>query len=84
MSFVVAVDDASFYTENGLRVLNEWLIDGVRRKEPGMSKEKKRIEMFSQVRALLRVCSSFPTLVPHVALGRTLTLLGKLIDLCVW
>lgn len=66
MPSVVAVDDhASFYTENGLRVLNEWLIDGVRKNEPGMSKEKKRIEMFSQVRALLRVRSSFPTLVPR-------------------
>lgn len=46
---------ARFYTENGLRVLNEWLFDGVHTKAPGMSKEKKRIEMYSQVRALLRV-----------------------------
>lgn len=45
----------SFYAENGLRVLNEWLADGVRRKEPGTSREKKRVEMFSQVRALIRV-----------------------------
>lgn len=47
--------DSRFYAENGLRVLNEWLVEGIRKKEPSMSKEKKRIEMYSQVRALLRV-----------------------------
>jgi len=36
-------------------VLNAWLADGATRREAGLAKEKKRIEMFSQVRALLRV-----------------------------
>ncbi|KAF1330981.1 hypothetical protein FI667_g4723, partial [Globisporangium splendens] len=48
-------DAHMFYAENGLRVLNEWLVDGIRKKEPSMSKEKRRVEMFSQVRALLRI-----------------------------
>ncbi|DBA00559.1 TPA: hypothetical protein N0F65_006463 [Lagenidium giganteum] len=48
-------DARTFYNERGLRVLNEWLLEGVKKKEPGMSKEKRRIELFSQVRALIRV-----------------------------
>lgn len=36
-------------------MLNAWLVDGATRREAGLSKEKKRSEMFSQVRALLRV-----------------------------
>lgn len=49
------VDTQVFFAEGGLKVLNAWLSDGATRREPGMSKEKKRAEMFSQVRALLRV-----------------------------
>ncbi|CEG42464.1 yth domain containing 2 [Plasmopara halstedii] len=48
-------DSQVFYAEGGLKILNEWLLDGVSRRESGMSMEKKRIEMFSQVRALLRI-----------------------------
>ncbi|KAG7394440.1 hypothetical protein PHYBOEH_005173 [Phytophthora boehmeriae] len=48
-------DAQVFYAEGGLKVLNAWLSDGAVRREPGMSKEKKRAEMFSQVRALLRI-----------------------------
>ncbi|CAI5738799.1 unnamed protein product [Peronospora destructor] len=48
-------DGQVFYAEGGLKVLNAWLVDGVTRREAGLSKEKKRIEMFSQVRALLRI-----------------------------
>ncbi|RLN89366.1 hypothetical protein BBJ28_00012947 [Nothophytophthora sp. Chile5] len=39
----------TFYSEGGLKVLNTWLADGSTRREPGMSKEKRRIEMFSQI-----------------------------------
>ncbi|CAI5702891.1 unnamed protein product [Peronospora effusa] len=48
-------DAQVFYAEGGLKVLNAWLVDGVTRREAGLSNEKKRIEMFSQVRALLRI-----------------------------
>eukprot|EP00644_Phytophthora_capsici_P005375 jgi/Phyca11/4367/fgenesh1_pm.PHYCAscaffold_1_\ len=48
-------DAQVFYAEGGLKVLNAWLVDGATRREAGMSKEKKRVEMFSQVRALLRI-----------------------------
>ncbi|KAG6954261.1 hypothetical protein JG688_00012453 [Phytophthora aleatoria] len=48
-------DAQVFYAEGGLKVLNAWLVDGTTRRETGLSKEKKRIEMFSQVRALLRI-----------------------------
>ncbi|KAI9911187.1 hypothetical protein PsorP6_008742 [Peronosclerospora sorghi] len=48
-------DAQVFYAENGLKLLNAWLVDGATRREPGLSKEKRRIEMFSQVRALLRI-----------------------------
>ncbi|OWZ15117.1 hypothetical protein PHMEG_00011299 [Phytophthora megakarya] len=48
-------DAQVFYAEGGLKVLNAWLVDGATRREAGMSKEKKRTEMFSQVRALLRI-----------------------------
>ncbi|KAG7377084.1 hypothetical protein PHYPSEUDO_012177 [Phytophthora pseudosyringae] len=48
-------DAQVFYAESGLKVLNAWLVDGVTRRELGLSKEKKRTEMFSQVRALLRL-----------------------------
>ncbi|KAH7488151.1 uncharacterized protein KRP23_2109 [Phytophthora ramorum] len=48
-------DAQVFYAEGGLKVLNAWLVDGVARREAGLSKEKKRTEMFSQVRALLRI-----------------------------
>ncbi|KAF4316932.1 hypothetical protein BBO99_00004632 [Phytophthora kernoviae] len=42
-------DAQVFYAEGGLKVLNAWLSDRAARREPGMSKEKKRIEMFSQI-----------------------------------
>ncbi|POM68019.1 Hypothetical protein PHPALM_15870 [Phytophthora palmivora] len=48
-------DAQVFYAEGGLKVLNAWLVDGATRREAGVSKEKKRVEMFSQVRALLRI-----------------------------
>lgn len=45
-----------FYAENGLIVLNEWLSDSLQRKEYGLTKQKRVAAMYSQVRALLRVC----------------------------
>ncbi|ETL25729.1 hypothetical protein AM587_10004311 [Phytophthora nicotianae] len=48
-------DAQVFYAEGGLKVLNAWLVDGTTRREGGLSKEKKRTEMYSQVRALLRI-----------------------------
>ncbi|CAH0480804.1 unnamed protein product [Peronospora belbahrii] len=48
-------DAQVFYDEGGLKVLDAWLVDSVTRCEAGLSTEKKRIEMFSQVRALLRI-----------------------------
>ncbi|EEY63718.1 uncharacterized protein PITG_02196 [Phytophthora infestans T30-4] len=48
-------DAQVFYAEGGLKVLNAWLVDGVTRRETGLSKEKKRTEMFSQVRAIVRI-----------------------------
>ncbi|EGZ30179.1 hypothetical protein PHYSODRAFT_310222 [Phytophthora sojae] len=48
-------DAQVLFAEGGLKVLNAWLVDGATRREAGLSKEKKRSEMFSQVRALLRI-----------------------------
>lgn len=36
-------------------MLNAWLVNGATRRDAVLSKEKKRIELFSQIRALLRV-----------------------------
>lgn len=73
----------SFYAEKGLKVLNAWLQDGLsRKKEPGMSKEKRRVEMFSQVRALLRVRDPFP----HSFINTLVHMLSVLMHefACVW
>ncbi|GLE03795.1 hypothetical protein PINS_up012697 [Pythium insidiosum] len=49
-------DAQTFYAEKGLRVLNEWLLDGLKKAPASsVSREKLRVEMFSQVRALLRI-----------------------------
>ncbi|KAE8993025.1 hypothetical protein PF011_g17307 [Phytophthora fragariae] len=48
-------DAQVFFAEGGLKVLNAWLVDGAARREAGLSEEKKRTEMFSHVRALLRI-----------------------------
>ncbi len=46
-----------FYFENGLKVLNEWLLNDLEKKEKEISKDKKIMEVFAQIRALLRVIS---------------------------
>ncbi|KAJ0399848.1 hypothetical protein ATCC90586_005390 [Pythium insidiosum] len=49
-------DAQTFHAEKGLRVLNEWLLDGLKKAPASsVSREKLRVEMFSQVRALLRI-----------------------------
>uniref|UniRef100_M4B3R3 Uncharacterized protein n=1 Tax=Hyaloperonospora arabidopsidis (strain Emoy2) TaxID=559515 RepID=M4B3R3_HYAAE len=55
---VMQLSDADarvFYEQGGLKVLDAWLVNGVSRCEEGLTEEKKQIEMFSQVRALLRI-----------------------------
>jgi hypothetical protein len=50
-------DTQTFYSEKGLRVLNEWLLEIVKKPTSGTAsaREKQRVESYSQVRALLRV-----------------------------
>lgn len=52
---MLCLDCCSFYAENGLIVLNDWLSDSLQRKETGLTKQKRVAAMYSQVRALLRV-----------------------------
>ncbi|TMW56218.1 hypothetical protein Poli38472_008866 [Pythium oligandrum] len=74
-------DTQTFYAEKGLKVLNEWLLEGMR-KGGGGSLQKQRIELFAQVRALLRVLDinvqTDATRKQNAFLGETLV---KLVDL---